>query len=140
MNYQQAISVNADSQKVFDALSQQINLWWGKTNSITAKSGDEFTIQFSNGYYWTFQVKEFLPNKKLAWECVDGEPEFNREWIGTTIHWSIESNENRTTLKLTHDGLTPALHCYDVCPTTWNMFITDSLKSFLETGVGKPDV
>ena len=32
----------------------------------------------------------------------------------------------------------PEFKCYNICAPTWDMFITDILKNFLETGKGNP--
>lgn len=44
----------------------------------------------------------------------------------------------KTIIEFLHEGLTPESKCYNICAPTWDLFITESLKSFIETGVGKP--
>jgi Activator of Hsp90 ATPase homolog 1-like protein len=137
MNYTQKIVITVRPEVIFKAITQQLNDWWGKTDSAVAKVGDEFTTSFGNAF-WKFKILEYMPNEILTWLCVDGKPEFNAEWIGTTINWNISLVEGKTELSFTHDGLTPEFKCYDICAPTWDMFITSSLKSFIETGIGKP--
>lgn len=137
MNYQQNVSINADTSSVFKALTEQLELWWGKTDFPVQKVNDEFTIWFGDAF-WKFRIEEFIPDQKLTWKCIDGQPEFNNEWVGTTCFWEIKPNESETELSFTHDGLTPEFKCYDICAPTWDMFITQSIKSFLEIGKGTP--
>ena len=99
-NYSKSIEVNTKSQQVFKALTEDLHLWWGITSDSDFKEGGHFTIHFENGYWWTFKIMEFTPNKELIWKCIDGEPEFNKEWIGHVLHWNITKSESKTTIKL----------------------------------------
>jgi len=47
-NYQKEIIVNAPASKVFAALTQKLDLWWGKTDKPIQTNGDEFTISFGD--------------------------------------------------------------------------------------------
>ena len=139
MNYTQEVEINSSAEKTFIAITKQLNDWWGKTDKSVAKIGDEFTTTFGKAY-WKFKVVEFIPNKKVTWSCLGGEPEFNAEWIGTTLYWDIDYSGNLTQVRFKHDGLTPELQCYNICAQTWNMFISQSLKEFLEKGKGNPHI
>ncbi|MBT8195170.1 MAG: SRPBCC domain-containing protein [Bacteroidia bacterium] len=137
MNYEKEILVNCTPEQAFNALTKELILWWGEVDNQIGKAGDGFTIFFGvEG--WKFKVIEFEPNAKLTWKCVDGLVKFNKEWIGTTLYWTIEEEGDKTKVKLLHDGLVPQFECYDICSTTWDMFITESLKNYLETGKGNP--
>ena len=137
MNYTQEITTKVSPEVIFKAITNQLNDWWGKTDSSISKIGDEFTTSFGNAF-WKFKIKDLKQNEKVTWQCIDGEPEFNAEWIGTKIYWNISSSEGNTKLLFAHDGLTPDFECYDICAPAWDMFITESLKNFLETGTGNP--
>lgn len=130
-DYQKQIRVPSNSKQVFKALTENIHLWWSKTSESSQKAGGQFTIHFENGYWWTFKIIEFTPNSKLIWECINGEPEFNREWIGHTLHWQITKDGSQTTIDFHQIGLTPKIDCYDICSKTWDMFIAEKLKLHL---------
>ena len=132
-NYSKSLEVNSSSQQVFKALTEDLHLWWGNISDSNFKEGGHFTILFDNGYWWTFKIMEFTPNKELIWKCIDGEPEFNKEWIGHVLHWNITKSESKTTIKLIQIGLTPEIECYNVCSTTWDMFIGERLTLHLES-------
>lgn len=81
----------------------------------------------------------------VEWTCVDalhvhdGQPKaIEVEWLGTKVKWSINENATGTTIELEHEGLTPALLCYEICRAGWDLFFLDSLKAYLESGEGKP--
>ena len=130
-NYSHQIEFTSSPKQIFHALNDGINYWWGKTSNSLFETGGQFTITFENGYWWTFKILEYSPNKELVWKCIDGEPEFNKEWVGHVLHWQIEEKESNTVLNFNQIGLTPQLHCFDACSSTWDMFITQKLKSFL---------
>ena len=137
MNYSQNIKVSARSEKVFKAITSELNEWWGRTDKSVSKIDDEFTTRFGSAF-WKFRAIEFIENEKITWECIGGEPEFNAEWIHTKIVWKLSEENENTIVQFLHDGLTPEVKCYNICAPTWDMFITESLKSFVETGEGKP--
>ena len=131
LDYTQHIKVPSTIGEAFKALTEDIHLWWSKTSNSIQKQGGQFTIQFDNGYWWTFKIIEFTPHSELVWKCIDGEPDFNKEWIGHVLHWSINQDGDQTTLEFHQAGLRPQLHCYEVCSKTWDMFITEKLKQHL---------
>lgn len=132
IDYALFIEINSTSENVFKALTEGMNIWWGRiSNSHFAQDG-QFTITFENGYWWTFKIMEYQPNKELIWKCIDGEPEFNKEWIGHVLHWSIKEMGTKTLLNFQQTGLTPDLHCYEVCSSTWDMFLKKKLINYLQ--------
>lgn len=131
-NYAQKIKIKANANQVFRALNNGLNLWWSSISDAKFETNGHFTVTFENNYWWTFKITEYIPNKKLTWKCTDGEPDFNKEWIGHELHWHLEKKEPHTIVKFQQIGLTPKLHCYSVCASTWDMFITKKLKDYLE--------
>ena len=127
MDYQKEMTYSASPDVLFEAITQKLEQWWGKTDRGVDQVGDEFKTSFGNAF-WKFRIAEFSPNKEVVWECIDGQPEFEHEWVGTKLHWNISPAENGTQLSFTHKGLTPAFECYDVCAPTWDMFLSSSLK------------
>jgi len=130
-NYTNSINVNSSNKEAFSALTENLHYWWGKTSSKLFEENGQFTVTFDNGYWWTFKIVEFKPNNKLIWKCVNGEPEFNKEWINHTIHWKISSKNNSTHINFLQIGLTPELDCYEVCSSTWDRFLLGELKNYL---------
>lgn len=131
LHYKKSIETTTSTKHVFLALNEGLNLWWGNISNSNFETGGQFTITFDNGYWWTFKILEYTPDKELVWKCMDGEPEFNKEWIGHVLHWRIEEKDKKTILSFHHIGLTPSIECYTVCSTTWDMFITKKLKTHL---------
>lgn len=132
-NYSKAIQVNASSKSIFSALTENLHKWWGAITNANFKAGGHFTVTFHNGYWWTFEIVEYHPDQELIWKCIDGEPEFNKEWIGHILHWKIDKSDTLTQINFHQVGLTPDTDCYSVCSSTWDRFITEELKEFLVT-------
>ncbi|WP_406682646.1 hypothetical protein N1F78_08060 [Seonamhaeicola sp. MEBiC1930] len=130
-DYSIKIIVNTSSQSVFNALNEGMNSWWGEISNANFNQDGQFTITFENGYWWTFKIIEYSPNSELIWKCIDGEPEFNKEWIGHVLHWKIFEQDTKTIIDFQQIGLTPKLECYDICSSTWNMFLTEKLRENL---------
>lgn len=142
-NYSNITELNTTAEKVFNALTNEIPLWWTKYFEGTAnQQNDTFTVRFGKSIYKTIQVTELSQHSKVVWIVTNSEigiPELKNqtEWIGTAILWEIIPKESNIQLKLTHIGLLPTSECYDLCKNGWQQF-TNSLKLFLETGKGNP--
>lgn len=144
MSYSQKVLIRGTSKQIFDAIANHVQKWWGNTDSSVSAIGDEFTTNFDKTY-WKFRISEFKSNTKIVWECIDarhihtGYDGIEKEWLGTLVEWTLEeSGEQQTTLHFKHNGLTSDLNCYEICTPAWEMFVTKSLKSFIETGKGMP--
>lgn len=142
-NYSTIIKLNTTADKVFNALTTEIPLWWTEMFAgLADKQGETFTVRFGENIYKTMQVQELSDNSKVIWQVKDAliaipELKNQTEWIGTTIVWEIIPQEKNSELKLTHIGLRPNTECHEICSNGWQNF-TDSLKLFLETGKGNP--
>lgn len=144
-NYSNIIRLTTPAKEVFNALTTKIPLWWTEMFEGSAnKQNETFTLRFGENVYKTMQVQELFDNSKIVWQVRDSliaVPGLRNktEWMGTSIVWEIipQEKENRLELQLTHIGLHAGIECYEMCINGWQQF-TNSLKSFLETGVGTP--
>ncbi|WP_343657629.1 SRPBCC domain-containing protein [Chryseobacterium sp.] len=142
-SYTHIIEANTTTDRVYQALTNEIPLWWTEVfEGASSQIGSVFTIRFGDQIHKTMRVKELIANTEVVWLVEDSlialpELKNQREWIGTTIVWEIEQNNNMTKLKLTHIGLNPDIECYEICSGGWLQFL-GSLKKFLETGHGTP--
>lgn len=142
-NYTTFIRLHASADKVYNALTQEIPLWW--TEQFEGFSHIEnklFTVRFGPHVHKTLRVKKLTLCSEIIWEVTDSLidiPELSNqtEWIGTTIIWNISHKGTNTELQLIHIGLIPETECYDICSDGWRQF-TESLKSYIENGKGIP--
>ena len=142
-NYQNTITLNANANTVYEALTKHIPQWWSELFEGTSDNeGATFTVRFGDNIYKTFEVTALEADAKVTWLVADSLidlPQLTNksEWIGTHITWEIKAQGNSTLLQLTHVGLTPVIECYEICQAGWSQFLA-SFKAFAETGNGMP--
>lgn len=146
-NYQCSVSFCRPINEVYQALTSEAGLkgWW--TRDCTVKPiqvSAENTFRFGPTFT-VMRIKEFIPNKKIVWECINHHfvnPDLTKlnEWIGTKLTFQLDESphDKSTHLHFTQEGLTPMLECFSICENRWDYFLKDSLKSYLETGLGAP--
>jgi len=145
-HYTKTIAVAATPDQAYHALTAGFEHWWTTPDQPIADVGDRAKFGFPPGLsYWTFQATHLSPGERVELECTDafhiheGQPkETEKEWLGTKAVWRIEARGENTIIHFEHVGLKPSLHCFDICQAGWDLFFVDSLKSYLDTGVGKP--
>lgn len=145
MDYKSSFLTTANSEETFNAITKEINKWWGRVDNPVEKSGDEFSVYFGRTE-WRFKILDYVKNETLTWHCVkanhihDGLHDIQEEWLNTTVEWKIKQIEGKTEIKLVHKGLTHNLNCYEVCKSGWDYFLQSSLKNYLDNGKGTPHI
>jgi uncharacterized protein YndB with AHSA1/START domain len=142
--FKREIIVSKEPGAVYRALTKEIDKWWTISADIVSEVGDHVTFRF-DPTYWTMIVQELIPERLIVLECVEanhfheGMPlSIRDEWLGTKLRWEIAPHGEGTRITFIHEGLVPALECYEICKAGWEYFFVNSLKSYLETGVGQP--
>jgi len=132
-------SVAASQKLVYQALTEQLGLWWGISKEGVTKVGDIMTIGFEeNPSCWTFQASELAHPKRVVLTCIDASHSHNglpdsihTEWIGSKLIINISGQDNLSTIQFTHQGLTSQLKCYHVCVSGWNYYLGEALQEYL---------
>ncbi len=145
-DYQRTLEVSASPERAYEAVTTGFANWWTDPGQALARIGDVATFRFPpNESSWTFRPVTLKSNHFVEHECVGashlhpGQPESIRtEWLGTRLRFEIEATANGSRITFTHDGLRPELDCYRICEAGWDFFFTESLKSYLDEGAGKP--
>lgn len=140
-SYATSFTVDRTPHAVYAAVND-VRGWWEETIAgPTHEVGDEFTHWVPGVHYARIRVIELLPGKRVVWAVLDNWMSFiddQREWKGTTIRFDLSAVDGGTEVRFTHVGLVPSDQCFDVCRDAWSMYVGDSLRGFIETGVGKP--
>jgi hypothetical protein len=142
-DYQLRISVPRTSREVYQCLTSRLREWWtDDVQGASGQPGDAFTVRFGNSRK-TMRIAEMIPDQTIVWHCTDAFIEApglqnKHEWIGTRIIWRIVPDGKATTLTLLHEGLNPAIECYQVCEKGWTHFLTGSLYNLLTISEGQP--
>lgn len=129
-------------EQVFHAVNN-VRGWWSENiEGHTDRAGAEFLYGYKDVHVCKMKITEFVPDEKVVWQVLNNHFSFTKdktEWVGTRIIFSIAEKNGQTELRFTHEGLTPAYECYEVCHDAWTSYIQGSLKNLIETGEGKPN-
>jgi hypothetical protein len=143
-HYHISITPKAAPARAFQALTTEVDRWWGPVDRPLRGQGDRYSIIFDRTK-WTFVAIEFESGRRLKLQCVaahhvhPGMPDSIREeWKDTCLSWTIEPTDGGCTVHFEHEGLTPRLQCFGICEAGWNHFLGSSLLSFLDHGRGQP--
>ncbi len=147
-DFQKTVKVRTTREKAFKAVTTDINNWWGNVDNSTLTSiGDEFSVYFEENTEWRFKATVLNKFDEVRWKCIYANHSFSglkgikEEWLNSEIIFRFKEKENDTVeLYFKHKGLTPGLNCYGICDAGWTYFITQSLKQYLETGKGSPNL
>src|SRR3989338_6735749 len=95
------------------------------------------TFRFENMYV-VMLIEKLVPNREVVWRCIDQNFKFENvtrtnDWLGTVIDFHLEeSDDYSTTIKFTHEGLTPELPSYEQTSQLWTYLLNLGLKKYLE--------
>jgi hypothetical protein len=146
-DYQCSITADVTAAEAFESISH-VSAWWAKKLEGHSESlHDIFTVRFGDTYV-TFEITEFVPEKKVVWHVTDCYLPFvedKNEWTGTSIIWEISAVADSTSaagdstrVSMTHSGLVPEVECFEQCQKGWNRYIKESLFKYLTERVGLP--
>lgn len=128
-------------EEVFAAVTKVAQWWSEGIDGETAAVGGEFTFTDYNDLWCRFGLTEVTPGKRIVWQVIDSRLEFvedHTEWTGTQVIFEIAATADGSRLRFTHEGLRPAVECYEACSRGWDFYINRSLPDFLATGTGQP--
>ncbi len=134
------ITVATTPHEAFAAINNVAG-WWGTITGITTAVGDEFVYVVPGLHYSGFRVTESEPGRRIAWLVTSSYLDFvddKQEWNGTTVAFDISESADGTQITFTHLGLSSDVECYEICTNAWSMFVSGSLKTFIQTGTGTP--
>ena len=148
MNFKQTIVVSSTKEKAFEAVTLGISNWWGNVNnSKVTKIDDEFSVFFEEETEWRFRATALNKFDEVRWKCIYADHSFSdlkgikEEWLNSEIVFKFNKLDSNTIeILFEHKGLTPELKCYEICDAGWTHFISTSLKQYLETGKGLPNL
>jgi len=137
-DYATQVEIPRSRNVLFNALSRELEAWWGKQDQPLSEAGIIFKVSWGTPWY-QFRVIEYKEDELMVWECIDanqiipGLSDVEKEWVGTKIHWQLEKlTPDTTILHFKHEGLIPDFLCFDFCSRTWDQFLKERLISYLQ--------
>src|SRR5690242_11665731 len=129
-NFTSSISAKISANEAMKKISN-IPEWWGVAFSGNSeKQNDEFTVKMGGDSFFDAFVEELLPRKRVVWFVKDcNMPWYSdkKEWANTKMVFDLSESNGVTTLRFTHEGLTPDIECYQDCEIGWTHWIQKSL-------------
>lgn len=136
------ITVNKSDAHAFNSITNFRGWWSEEIDGNTDKLNETFFYHYKDIHLCKIKLIEAIPGKKLVYQVIDNEFNFIKdrsEWVNTRLIFDIKVQGNTTQVRFTHEGLVPEYECYQVCNDAWSGYINNSLKSFIETGTGRPN-
>ncbi|WP_347049671.1 SRPBCC family protein [Flavobacterium olei] len=136
------IVLDQSPETVFKAI-QNVRGWWSEEiEGKTAELNDEFNYHYEDIHRCKIKLTEVIPNEKMVWLIQENYFSFTQddtEWTNTKAVFEISTENNKTKLVFTHQGLVPDYECYEVCKSGWTNYIQNSLQKLITTGKGEPN-
>ncbi len=136
------ILVDQTPKEAFDAVNNVRGWWSEEIEGGTNKLNDVFNYHYEEAHRCKMKLIEVIPDKKVVWHVLENYFAFTNdktEWTGTKIIFDISAQDNKTQVRMTHQGLVPEYECFDICRDSWTNYIQNSLRSLISTGKGKPN-
>ena len=143
-HYHQALAIEAPPDTVYHALAtpEGIRGWWTQDCEADTAVGGNIRLRFG-ATQKTLRIECLDPGHEVRWLCTEAyiaaaQLARQDEWVGTQMVFRLTPHgDGRARLDFEHVGLTPDLHCYDLCNHGWRYFL-HSLSRFAETDRGTP--
>jgi len=128
--------IESSPAQLYQALSAQdgLSAWWTQAETNAEVGGlARFRFGPNGDHQVDMKIVELVPNESVAWQCVDGP------WTNTTdFRFEIKPHERGSVLQFANRGWEQADEFFMHCNCKWGFFLGVSLKSYLETGSGRP--
>jgi hypothetical protein len=137
-----SIFVNKSPSEAFNAIKNFRGWWSEEIEGSTETLNETFFYHYKDIHLCKMQLIEMVPEKRLVYRVTENEFNFiedKTEWVNTRLIFQLATEEGKTKVTFTHEGLVPTYDCYAVCNDAWSGYIGKSLKNFIETGKGNPN-
>jgi hypothetical protein len=138
-NFSATIEVANPAKDVFNAI-KEVPKWWNSEDfeGNSTELNDEFIIYHPNQHYSKQRLIEVIPDKKIVWLVTESKLYWlendKEEWTNTKMIFDITTQDGKTILHFTHEGLVPERECYPMCEKGWTMIIKDWLFHYITVG------
>ena len=137
-DYTVSITVNATPDQAFNSIKNVSKWWTENVEGRSEKLNDAFIVRSGDVHYSKHKIIEVVPDKKIVWLVTDSKLNWihdnKEEWTNTKMVFEIIPTGNKTTIKFTHEGLTPGQECYENCVKGWDSIIKQNLYNFVTKG------
>lgn len=129
------LTIRAPVETVYRAVTEQEGLagWWTRETVASPREGSIAEFKFGVRYNNKMKITELKPNRRVAWECLEGDA----EWVGTRFTFDLEGHKDGAALRFGHRDWRESTDFFKRCSENWVHYLC-SLKKYCETGTGDP--
>jgi len=141
-NFTTTILVDRTPEQAFNAINNVRGWWSEEIEGATDKLNSVFDYHYEDVHRCKMKIIELVPNKKAVWSVLENYFKFTKdksEWVGTKIIFDISEKDDKTEIRLTHEGLVQEYECFEICRDAWTTYIQNSLRSLITKGKGQPN-
>jgi hypothetical protein len=141
-SYSNSFLTDKSPEEAFQAISNFRGWWSEEIEGNTDQLGETFFYHYKEVHLCKLKLTTATPNQKLVYDVTDNHFSFTSdptEWKGTKLVFDISTENGKTKVTITHEGLTPEDECYEICHESWNNYFSNSLFNLLENGKGYPN-
>ena len=131
-----ALSIKSSLEAVYEAVAKRDGLahWWTTDVRGESREGETLSFHFADVFKPQMRVDSLEANRLVRWTCVGGE----KDWADNTFRFELARDGEMTQLMFRQEYARELDDKkYGEFNYNWGYYLT-SLKSFCETGSGKP--
>lgn len=127
--------IDGSKKEVFTKLTsiEGLREWWTIQTTGNTKLDGTIDFRFGERYHIQMKVIKIVQNKLVQWRCTQAE----EDWIGTIVSFYLDTENDKTILRFTHDKWPTHGDFFAHCNLSWAKYLL-SLRQLLETGKGQP--
>lgn len=127
--------IKRPARQVFEGFSTPSGLdeWWTRSSTGKADLGEEWELDFGNGYQWRARVTRCEPDAAFELELTDA----HEDWQGTRVGVELEDRGERTMVRFHHTGWPEANDHWRTSCYCWAAYLR-ILRVYLERGERVP--
>jgi len=141
-DFSSTILVDKDAETAFRAIKDFRGWWSEEIEGKTDQLNETFFYHYKDIHLCKLKLIEVDEPSKLVYLVTENEFNFvedKTEWVGSHLVFDIKPEGDKTRIQFTHEGLTSADECYEVCRDAWTTYIQKSLYQLITTGKGTPN-
>jgi uncharacterized protein YndB with AHSA1/START domain len=124
------IPVDALPEKIYGAIATQKGMrgWWTADTQMDEEVGGKAEFGFNQRQtVFRMKIEKLEPEKRVVMSCHGDHP----EWDGTTLTWTMASENGATMLRFNHSGWKSVTDFFAICNTSWGELM-HRLKDYVE--------
>ena len=127
--------IEATKEEIFKKLTSIDGLrqWWTDQTTGNAQVDGIIDFRFGERYHIQLKVIEIVSDRMVKWQCTHAD----EDWIGTIVTFSLDTENDKTILKFTHDKWPTHGDFFAHCNLSWAKYLL-SLRQLMEKGKGQP--